>query len=130
MKTLVKPSLVLLMFVAICLLPTQMLAQLNADASPKFSINIEIKGSDTTLSCNQGCTWKKITLRDQSTTVDENGIVNPNDASGDKGFSFNAQKNTRGISIKSLKGTQWKEPIEITCQSSCKLVLNEFGLAQ
>jgi hypothetical protein len=130
MKNLVKPSLIFLLFVTLCSLPTQMLAQLNSDTSANFSINIEMKGNNATLSCNQGCNWKKITLKDDSTTINENGIVSAKDTRVDALFLFNVQKNAQSIHIDGIKGTKWGQKIIITCIDSCKLVLNQFGLAQ
>ena len=54
MKTLVKPTLVLLFFVALCALPSQVTAQLSANTATSFSITIEIDGNNTTLACNGG----------------------------------------------------------------------------
>ena len=130
MKTLVKPTLVLLFFVALCTLPSQVAAQLSVNTATSFSITIEIDGSNTTLACNGGCDWKKITVQDNSTLIGVNGIANNKKAADGSAFLFQVQKNTSGITLQQIQGTQWTAPIDISCSSKCTLVVNQFGLAQ
>ena len=130
MKTLVKPTLVLLFFVALCALPSQVTAQLSANTPASFSITIEIDGNNTTLACNGGCDWKKITVQDNNTLVGENGVANNKKAANGSAFLFEVQKNTSGITLQQIQGTQWAAPIDISCNSKCTLVVNQFGLAQ
>ena len=130
MKTLIKPTLALLFFIALFALPTQVAAQLNQDKTTPFSITVEIDNNNTTLRCNGGCDWKKITLKKDNTIIDENGIATAKDASSDALYLFNVQKTANGIRLDNLKGTQWKEAIDISCSSKCTLVVNQFGLAQ
>ena len=130
MKTLVKPTLVLLFFIALCALPSQVAAQLSVNTATSFSITIEIDGSNTTLACNGGCDWKKITVQDNSTLIGVNGIANNKKAADGSAFLFQVQKNTSGITLQQIQGTQWTAPIDISCSSKCTLVVNQFGLAQ
>ena len=130
MKTLVKPTLVLLFFVALCTLPSQVAAQLSVNTATSFSITIEIDGNNTTLACNGGCDWKKITVQDNSTLIGVNGIANNKKAADGSAFLFQVQKNTSGITLQQIQGTQWTAPIDISCTSKCTLVVNQFGLAQ
>ena len=130
MKTLVKPTLLLLFFVALCALPSQVTAQLSANTPASFSITVEIDGNNTTLACNGGCNWKKITVQDNSTLIDVNGVANNKKAADGSAFLFEVQKNTSGITLQQIQGTQWAAPIDISCTSKCTLVVNQFGLAQ
>ena len=130
MKTLVKPTLLLLFFVALCALPSQVTAQLSANTPASFSITVEIDGNNTTLACNGGCNWKKITVQDNSTLIDVNGVANNKKAADGSAFLFQVQKNTSGITLQQIQGTQWAAPIDISCTSKCTLVVNQFGLAQ
>ena len=130
MKTLVKPTLLLLFFVALCALPSQVTAQLSANTPASFSITVEIDGNNTTLACNGGCDWKKITVQDNSTLIDVNGVANNKKAADGSAFLFQVQKNTSGITLQQIQGTQWTAPIDISCSSKCTLVVNQFGLAQ
>ena len=130
MKTLVKPTLLLLFFVALCALPSQVTAQLSANTPASFSITVEIDGNNTTLACNGGCDWKKITVQDNSTLIGVNGIANNKKAADGSAFLFQVQKNTSGITLQQIQGTQWAAPIDISCTSKCTLVVNQFGLAQ
>ena len=130
MKTLVKPTLLLLFFVALCALPSQVTAQLSANTPASFSITVEIDGNNTTLACNGGCDWKKITVQDNSTLIDVNGVANNKKAADASAFLFEVQKNTSGITLQQIQGTQWAAPIDISCTSKCTLVVNQFGLAQ
>ena len=130
MKTLVKPTLLLLFFVALCALPSQVTAQLSANTPASFSITVEIDGNNTTLACNGGCDWKKITVQDNSTLIDVNGVANNKKAADGSAFLFEVQKNTSGITLQQIQGTQWTAPIDISCNSKCTLVVNQFGLAQ
>tara|TARA_B110000971_G_scaffold1805_1_gene2025 strand:+ start:50 stop:442 length:393 start_codon:yes stop_codon:yes gene_type:complete len=130
MKTLVKPTLVLLFFIALCALPSQVAAQLSVNTATSFSITIEINGNNTTLACNEGCDWKKITVQDNSTLIGVNGIANNKKAADGSAFLFEVQKNTSGITLQQIQGTQWTAPIDISCSSKCTLVVNQFGLAQ
>ena len=130
MKTLVKPTLLLLFFVALCALPSQVTAQLSANTPASFSITVEIDGNNTTLACNGGCDWKKITVQDNSTLIGVNGIANNKKAADGSAFLFQVQKNTSGITLQQIQGTQWTAPIDISCTSKCTLVVNQFGLAQ
>ena len=130
MKNLIKPTLALLFFIALYTLPTQVAAQLNQDATSPFSITIEIDSNNTTLRCNGGCDWKKIILKQGSTIISENGIATAKNANSDVLYLFNVQKTEKGIRLNNLKGTQWKEAIDISCNSKCTLVVNQFGLAQ
>ena len=113
MKTLVKPTLVLLFFVALCALPSQVAAQLSVNTATSFSITIEIDGNNTTLACNGGCDWKKITVQDNSTLIGVNGIANNKKAADGSAFLFQVQKNTSGITLQQIQGTQWAAPIDI-----------------
>ena len=130
MKTHVKPTFVLLFFVALCALPSQVMAQLNTNTPASFSITIEINTNKTTLACNGGCDWKKITVQKNSTLIDINGVANNKKAADGSPFLFEVQKNTSGITLQQIQGTQWTAPIDISCSSKCTLVVNQFGLAQ
>ena len=60
----------------------------------------------------------------------QNGIATAKNANSDVLYLFNVQKTEKGIRLNNLKGTQWKEAIDISCNSKCTLVVNQFGLAQ
>ena len=130
MKTLVKPTLAFLFILAFISSSSEVMAQVNQETTTPFSISIAIDGNNTTLACNGGCDWNKIILNQDNTTVNENGIAKTKDASSDALYLFNVQKTQKGVRLNNLKGTQWKEAINISCNSKCSLVLNQFGLAQ
>ena len=130
MKTLVKPTLLLLFFVALCALPSQVTAQLSSNTATSFSITIEIDTNKTTLACNGGCDWKKITVQNNNTLIGVNGVANNKKDADSSAFLFEVQKNTSGIILQQIQGTQWAAPIDISCNSKCTLVVNQFGLAQ
>ena len=130
MKTLVKPTLAFLFILAFISSSSEVMAQVNQETTTPFSISIEIDGNNTTLACNGGCDWKKITIKDNSTLVGENGVANNKKAADGSAFLFEVQKTNSGITLQQIQGTQWTGPIDISCSSKCSLVLNQFGLAQ
>ena len=130
MKTLVKPTLAFLFILAFITSSYEVMAQVNQETTRPFSISIEIDGNNTTLACNGGCDWKKITIKDNSTLVGENGVANNKKAADGSAFLFEVQKTNSGITLQQIQGTQWTGPIDISCSSKCSLVLNQFGLAQ
>ena len=130
MKTPIKPSLAFLFILAFSAFASQVMAQVNQEPTTPFSISIEIDDNNTTLVCGAGCDWNKITLKQDNTTINENGIAKTKDASSDVLYLFNVQKTQKGIRLDNLKGTQWKESINVSCSSKCTLVVNQFGLAQ
>ena len=130
MKTLVKPTLAFLFILAFITSSSEVMAQVNQETTRPFSISIEIDGNNTTLACNGGCDWKKITIKDNSTLVGENGVANNKKAADGSAFLFEVQKTNSGITLQQIQGTQWTGPIDISCSSKCSLVLNQFGLAQ
>ena len=130
MKTLIKPTLTLLFFIAFNTAAFQVVAQSNQETTIPFSISIEIDGANTTLVCLEGCDWKKITLKQDSTIINENGISKAKNTDDGALFVFNVQKTQTGILLKNIKGTKWAAPLDISCNSNCTLVVNQFGLAQ
>ena len=42
------------------------------------------------------------------------------------GSGLIVQKNTSGITLQQIQGTQWAAPIDISCSSKCTLVVNQF----
>ncbi|MGK0386932.1 MAG: hypothetical protein ACI849_001551 [Patiriisocius sp.] len=128
MKTRSPYTLMLLFIIALCSFPSEILAQNNSAPTFDFIIKVEIEDNKVNLKCTKGCNWKTLAISTDNASFDANGTQSSVASATD--FMITVSKDDKGIVLKGLKGTDWTE-LSLGCKDiTCRLVLNQRGLAQ
>ena len=96
----------------------------NTDKS-NFQIILFIKANKIILECNNDCDWKELIYENNLTQGINNSGMSENTSEGN--FYFTIEKTKKGVTLKSEKGTNWKE-LSFTVKKNKKYEIDKSGM--